>query len=272
MNTFIKQLKRAAEEVRLDAREKQEMRIALRAAMHAPSGPVPSPYHFFFSRALVPLSLVLVLAVGGGTAYAAQGALPGDALYPVKRAVNERVEGALALSREAKAKFDARVASRRLAEASALSSKGHLSDDVEAELAADFDAHAEKLIRRIEEEPEASIEETRSLAASFEDELAAYAPPPAPVAEAENARGASLMMVVSDASEKATERPLETSVRAARERLEHVRARIEEKRVEIRDVGPEKEKTESLERATTTPPEAPERPHKERGRGSEDGD
>ena len=45
----------------------------------------PIPYRRRFSMASVILAIVLTLsALGGGTAYAAQDSLPGDALYPVK--------------------------------------------------------------------------------------------------------------------------------------------------------------------------------------------
>jgi hypothetical protein len=267
MNTFTEQLKRAAEDVRLTSAEKDVMRATLRAAMRADT-PVPSPLHFVLPR-VATLALTLVFVVGGGTAYAAQGALPGDTLYPVKRALNERVEAVFALSEMAKIKLDARLAARRLAEASALSREGRLSEETEQELAADFDKHAGDVLQSLAEDEARDPVEIRTLAASFEDELLAYeGPTPAPVAEA--ARGATLMMAAMFADEKsagveAPERPLSASVRAARERLESVRARIEEKRIQHGDVRPEK--TESIERATTTAPrDIPERPRKEEER------
>lgn len=82
----------------------------------------------------VALSLVLVLTVGTGTSYAAEGALPGDALYPVKIHVNESVQGALALSDEAKVVWHAARVERRLAEAEALASEGRLTPAARVEL------------------------------------------------------------------------------------------------------------------------------------------
>jgi hypothetical protein len=72
-------------------------------------------------------ALVLVLMVGFGTSYAAEGALPGDLLYPVKIHVNEQVQGALTTSQAARAQFDASLAGKRLAEAETLAALGRLT-------------------------------------------------------------------------------------------------------------------------------------------------
>lgn len=76
---------------------------------------------FAFSAAL------LLLVVGGGTSYAAEAALPGDALYAVKVGINEKVAGALAVSPEAHVRFDAQLAERRLQEAEVLAASGRFS-------------------------------------------------------------------------------------------------------------------------------------------------
>lgn len=86
------------------------------------------------------LSLVLVLTVGTSTTYAAEGALPGDTLYPVKIHVNESVQGALAVSDEAKVLWHATRVERRLAEAEALAAKGRLTPVARVELEIGLDA------------------------------------------------------------------------------------------------------------------------------------
>ncbi len=88
------------------------------------------------------LSLVLALTVGTGTSYAAEGALPGDTLYPVKIRVNESVQGALAVSDEAKVAWHATRVERRLAEAEALASRGRLTPAARAELENGLDTSA----------------------------------------------------------------------------------------------------------------------------------
>src|ERR1700741_4911337 len=46
------------------------------------------------------VALCVALPVGGGASYAAEGTVPGDALYPVKVHVNEKVKSFIAVSDE----------------------------------------------------------------------------------------------------------------------------------------------------------------------------
>lgn len=90
-------------------------------------------------------SLVLGLMLSSaGVSYAAEGALPGDTLYPVKVGVNEELRAALAPTPEAKAAWEAERAERRLTEAETLAKKGSLKAETRAALEADFKRHAEK--------------------------------------------------------------------------------------------------------------------------------
>src|SRR3989344_3616455 len=61
-----------------------------------------------FNPMSVIASLVIALMLGGGVSFAAEGSLPGDALYPVKVSVNEEVRGAITVGAEAKAEWEAR--------------------------------------------------------------------------------------------------------------------------------------------------------------------
>jgi hypothetical protein len=67
--------------------------------------------------------LFVLLAAGGTTAYASQGSLPDDTLYPVKTGV-ENLQLALTLSPEAKASLHLRLAQRRISEVIAQSNLG----------------------------------------------------------------------------------------------------------------------------------------------------
>lgn len=87
---------------------------------------------------------VITLIAGGGTSLAAESALPGDALYPVKVSVNEEVRGAFAISDEAKARLAANLAERRLQEAATLAAEGRLTAEAQAEIESRFNAHVEK--------------------------------------------------------------------------------------------------------------------------------
>jgi hypothetical protein len=109
---------------------------------------------YFNSGAMRPVSFAfaLVLVVGVGTSYAAEGALPGDPLYAVKVHFTEKVQGAFAISTTEKVEWNAELLERRLTEAETLAAEGKLTSDASAEIgeritvtAKDFNTHAEAL-------------------------------------------------------------------------------------------------------------------------------
>lgn len=84
-------------------------------------------YSYFMERKFVPaLCLAVLLVATGGTSLAAENALPGDLLYPVKIGLNEQVRSFTAITPEAKAKFALEITDRRLKEVALLSSQGRL--------------------------------------------------------------------------------------------------------------------------------------------------
>ena len=88
----------------------------------------PIPYRRRFSMASVILVIVLTLsALGGGTAYAAQDSLPGDALYPVKLGT-EQLRMMLPGDDVVKAERALGFAERRVGEMEALTEKGRPQD------------------------------------------------------------------------------------------------------------------------------------------------
>src|SRR3989338_8217513 len=64
--------------------------------------------------------LLAIVAGGGGLAYAAEWSAPGDTLYGLKRAVNERLLQRLLPPEE----WEARAVERRIAESVALTRRG----------------------------------------------------------------------------------------------------------------------------------------------------
>jgi hypothetical protein len=82
---------------------------------------------------------VLVLCVGLGTSYAAENSLPGQALYSFKTRVNEPLEGALALTPQAKAEWSAELTNRRLQEAEELAATNSLSPVATADIETGLD-------------------------------------------------------------------------------------------------------------------------------------
>jgi hypothetical protein len=133
----------ADERARLRARLERAMdeRPALAASPYFPNiafGPFAFPARAAYAFA----ALLLIVAVSGSTAYAAESAVPGDLLYGVKTSVNEPVALALSVSAQSKAQTHAAIAEERLAEAQALASKGALTATTSARLADSFSANA----------------------------------------------------------------------------------------------------------------------------------
>lgn len=90
------------------------------------------------------IAIIVALMLGGGTSFAAEGALPGDVLYPIKIHVNENVQELVAVSDEAEAKVQAKLAARRLEEAEKLAIEGRLNTEISADLNTRFEEHSEK--------------------------------------------------------------------------------------------------------------------------------
>ncbi len=141
MTKFTEEFHTKGTEIRMSDAERLRVHAALREKMRAQ--PVKSPF-FIPSPFAVRFAAVfaLVLVVGSGTAFAAEGSLPGDALYPMKVSVVEPAVGALQFSDAAKAEWNEKVATTRLAEAQTLADEGRLTPEASTELAANFSAHA----------------------------------------------------------------------------------------------------------------------------------
>jgi len=149
--TFKEDFKNEGLRVRLTMQEKAALRARLseRMKLNPASPAIQSPYHFFiFNHIMLQrtfaavLLFVFVLGSGGGTSYAAQGALPGELLYAVKIHINEFVETALATTPTEKAQMQAVLAERRVEEAQTLAARGMLTDGVVTQLQTRFDEHA----------------------------------------------------------------------------------------------------------------------------------
>lgn len=184
MNQFFNRLKEEGKKGGLTASEKAAMLARLRAEMKATSAGAPtsspapflvrSPYAFIFSRAFFAPALFMLLVIGGATAYAAEGALPGDLLYPIKVSVNEPVRGALAFSAEAKAAWHAEAVGRRVREAETLALRGELSASKSAEIEADFDRHISLVEGFLGVVESSSPLKAAEISARFASSLASY--------------------------------------------------------------------------------------------------
>ena len=110
-----------------------------------------SPW-FTKNRMVVGSAFALVIFfAGGGVMLAANSALPGDLLYPVKIHVNEKVESATAIGQKKKAEVIVKQAITRLDEAEKLSSEHRLTEDSKKTINAVFSTQLEEGSKNIDE-------------------------------------------------------------------------------------------------------------------------
>lgn len=122
----------------------------------------------------MPVLIAIIILLAGGTSFAAEKSLPGDALYPVKVHVNEEVRGWATLSEEAKANWDAALASRRLNEAEQLAAESRLNAETRAQLEANFQAHSDRVQARIEKFEDKKADRAAEIISNFETSLNAH--------------------------------------------------------------------------------------------------
>lgn len=124
------------------------------------------------------VALTLVVITSGGAVTAAQSALPGDFLYPVKLTVTEPLAGALSTSAASRAKWNAALALRRLEEAETLAVQNRLTPPVQAYIAAQFIKHADGFETHMQElarQGEETVLATAEVQSDLEATLAAHA-------------------------------------------------------------------------------------------------
>lgn len=121
------------------------------------------------------IALIIALLIGGGTSFAAEGAAPGDVLYPVKVSFNEEARSLVAVSNEAQADWDVRLAERRLEEAEKLAMEGKLSAEASASIESRFEDHVKAFRDRAEKiEAKQGSESSFEVNSNFEASLRAH--------------------------------------------------------------------------------------------------
>jgi hypothetical protein len=164
MEQFFQQLKN----VRLSDKERLECRNNLIAFIKK---------HPAKNRAGVKIfaSFITLLLTGASVSYAAEGALPGDILYPAKIYVNEQVVGALSLSQETKAKWAYRRVERRLGEAEKLASEGRLNSNTRSIVEKGLKSSADEVNARIIQfKDEGKQQSGAEISSEFETSLRAH--------------------------------------------------------------------------------------------------
>lgn len=182
---FIQNLK----DIRLDGEAKLRIREQLVAysELHSMPAVEEKPFNgvsfissmFGHSRRLLAttLALALLLVGGGASTFAAEKAVPGDVLYPVKVSINEPVAAVFAGSGEAQARHHARLAVRRVQEAELLRSRGALTPETEEDLSVKIDAETTKVLEEAGKLSLAGdVSASVAVRSDLAGELAAYAP------------------------------------------------------------------------------------------------
>ncbi len=148
-NFDLEQLENAREAANLDPIRKGEIRGNLHSFME--NHPVRvgvfsrltqyRTFSFLKNNKFAPVFLTLVLmvvflAAGAGTTFAANQSLPGDVLYPIKINITERIKLAFAASSEARAEARLSLLDHRIEEGTTLASRGTLSAETVTKLEA----------------------------------------------------------------------------------------------------------------------------------------
>ncbi|MBL8158496.1 hypothetical protein JNK62_03110 [bacterium] len=221
MIDYTKYITKAADHVHLTETERRDMSRIVREYMaHKPlpqeeyvsiSSTSIRWFSFAWIKQPIAAALALVFIFGSGVSYAAEGALPGDALYSVKTKINESVKVALATDTEAKASVQMELAERRIEEAAALAAENRLDADTQQSLAVAFEAHAQSATAEVATIDESDASAAAEITSRFETRLAAHE---------------EVLALVSEADATNT---LTTAIRGAGLAVADIRARAEER-------------------------------------------
>lgn len=148
-----------------------------RLVAHAEKHPAPiaSPWKIYVSRfnlRYMTAALLAMVLSGGSAALAAEGALPGDVLYPVKIYINEPVQSAFIVGDVSRARFETKKAVRRLEEIETLASQGRLNQTAVEVVNHNFKKSADEFTATVQEvEATASSTKTANVRVEFETKL-----------------------------------------------------------------------------------------------------
>lgn len=185
--------------------EKMILRRGLCDHMRAPSAAHAFAYgHFWRVMRLAAVGFTTMVLAGAGISYAAENALPGDALYVMKVEVNERVWTWTALSQEAKAEWSVTRTMRRLEELERLAMAGELSDTLRDEITVRLDENTEDANEAITSLKEEHITVAADASSRLESSLRVHERMLVQVAE-ERADISSQIHVILDTVRKKTE-------------------------------------------------------------------
>ena len=151
-----------------------EKKYILKQVMNTP---VVSPYvsksiwSIFTYQQFAYATLILLLVMSGGVlAYADEGTVPGDLLYPIKRHVTEPIHDLFVTTPEARATWEATKATRRLDEAQKLAEMNKLTPEYQKDIEEDFHKHAQAFHNSVRSLATSS-QEREDLDGSFDESI-----------------------------------------------------------------------------------------------------
>ncbi|OGF69211.1 hypothetical protein A2643_04095 [Candidatus Nomurabacteria bacterium RIFCSPHIGHO2_01_FULL_39_220] len=160
MNDELEKIFKKGKEVRLNPSEKEKMRDFI--ISYARKNERKQKLSIFSIFKTIPAIISIVVIFSGiGVSFAAERALPGDILYPVKVGVNEEARGLVALSDEKKVKWLATVAERRIEETETLVKENRLDSSAKDKIEKNF----EEKTKKIEEKLKSIAEKSNSVEA-----------------------------------------------------------------------------------------------------------
>ncbi len=185
MDKNLKQFIERTKNIKLSQEERSSVKNSvLNFVSQNPVSPNVEPHlgygpNIFFTKlnfaSSMAIMLIITVMVGGGVAFGAEKALPGDILYSVKLSVNEEVRGWMATSEQSKADWEIRRTERRLEEAEELADEGSLNAEASENLETNFEAHAQKVKERVEKfRNKDNFNAAASLSLNFETSLKAH--------------------------------------------------------------------------------------------------
>lgn len=149
---FFEQFKniRLTNEEQSRIRARVESRINLSpSSLRAKPARIHSPYSFVFPMRFAAMMLLIAIVGGGSLTYAAELALPGDALYSMKINFNENIRSAVVFGNVAEAYWNETRVERRLEEINTLRSENKLTKERASIAEKAFVAQSSKLAASI---------------------------------------------------------------------------------------------------------------------------
>lgn len=129
---------------------------------------MPETLHNFFAQYRYSYGVIvaiLILFITASTSYAAEWALPGDILYPIKINVNEKIKSVVLLTPKSKAKYEEIKVIKRLSEAEELIKKGKFDDNKRIQIENEVEKSVETInsigIERVKNKNASSSDEFR---------------------------------------------------------------------------------------------------------------